>query len=85
MGYIKGQYRDHYYITCRDINIVNLQDDNTAYISTEKVDEFLEPIEQALVSLFKRFDHNLLKGNADKFDFLVRNDEEVTLDLDILT
>ena len=70
---------------CRDIDIVNLQGDNMAYISTEKVDEFMEPLEQALVSLFKRFDHNLLKGNANKFDFLVRNDEEVTLNIDILT
>ena len=55
---------------CSDIDIANLQDDNMAYISTEKVDEFMEPLEQALLSLFKRFEHNLLNGNADKFIFL---------------
>ena len=54
---------------CRDIDIENLQDDNMAYISTEKINEFMEPLEQASVSLFKRFEHNLLKGNADKFIF----------------
>ena len=70
---------------CRDIDIANLQDDNMAYISTEKVDEFMEPLEQALVSLFKRFEHDLLIGNADKFDFLASNDEEVTINIDILT
>ena len=74
MGYIKDQYWDHYCIICRDIDIENLQDDNMVYISTE-VDEFMEPLEQALVSLLKRFEHNLLKGN----------DEKVTLNIDILT
>ena len=52
---------------CRNIDIENLHDDNMAYISTEKVDEFMKPLEQALVSLFKRFELNLLKGNTDKF------------------
>ena len=70
---------------CSDIDIANLQDDNMAYISTEKIDEFMEPLRQVLVSLFKRLEHNLLKGNADKFDFLVSNDEEVTLNINILT
>ena len=69
MGYIKDQYWDHYCIMCRDIDIENLQDDNMAYISTEKINEFIEPLEQASVSLFKRFKHDLLKGNADKFIF----------------
>ena len=70
---------------CRDINIPNLQYHDMAYISTEKVDEFVEPLEQSLVSLFKRLEHNRLKSNTDKFDFLVSNDEEGTLNLDILT
>ena len=69
MGCIKNQYWDHYCIMCRDIDTENLQDDNMAYISTEKIDEFMEPLEQVLVSLFKRFEHNLLKGNAEKFIF----------------
>ena len=72
-------------IMCRDIDIANLQENNMAYISTEKVDEFMESLEQALVSLFKWFEHNLLKDNADNFDFLVSNDEEVILNIDILT
>ena len=73
------------FFMCRDIDIANRQDDNMPYISTEKVNEFMESLEQALVYLFKQFEHNLLKGNADKFDFLVSNDEEVTLNIDVLT
>ena len=69
----------------RDIDIANLQDDNMPYIFTENVYEFMESLEQALVSLFKRIKDNLLKSNADKFGFFVRNDEEVTLNIDILT
>ena len=42
----------------------------------------MEAPEQVLVSLFKRLHHNLLKGNADKCNFLVSNDEEVTLNAD---
>ena len=70
---------------CSDIDIAYLQDDNMAYISTKKVDESMESLQQALVSLFKRFEHNLLKDNANKSDFLVSNDEEVIFNIDILT
>ena len=41
----------------------------------------MEAPEQVLVSLFKRLHHNLLKGYADKCNFLVSNDEEVTLNV----
>ena len=51
---------------CRDTNIANLQDDNMPYICTEKVDEFMKSLVQALLSLSKRFEYNLLKANADK-------------------
>ena len=72
------------FFTRRDIDIANLQDNNMPYIFTEKADEFMESLEQALVYLFKRFEHHLLKSNADNFGFLVNNDEEVTLNRDIL-
>ena len=75
----------HLFFMCGDINIASLQDDNMPYIFTEKVDEFIVSLEQALVCLFKRFEHNLLKNNADNFGFLVSNDEEVTLNIDVLT
>ena len=39
-------------------------------------------LEQVLVSLSKQFEHNLLKDNADKCNFLVSNDQEVTLNVD---
>ena len=55
---------------CRDIDIANSQDDNMPYIFTEKVDEFMKSLVQALLSLFKRFEHYRLKGNADKCNFL---------------
>ena len=90
LGFLKGQYWDHHYImhlsriyfSCGDIHIAKLSDDNTPYIFTTKVDNIMEAREQVIVPLFKRLHHNLLKGNTDKYNFLVSNDEEVTLNVD---
>ena len=41
------------------------------YLSAKNVEDVLEFLEQASVSLFKWFENNLLKGNADKCQFLV--------------
>ena len=90
MGFLKGQYWDHHYImhlsriyfSCGDIHIAKLSDDNTPYIFTTKVDNIMEAQEQVSGSFFKRLNQNLLKGNANKCNFLVSNDEEVTLNVD---
>ena len=44
-------------------------DDNTPYLSAKNVEDVLEFLEQASVSLFKWFENNLLKGNADNASF----------------
>lgn len=70
------------YFSCGDIHIAKLSDDNTPYIFTTKVDNIMEAQEQVSGSFFKRLNQNLLKGNANKCNFLVSNDEEVTLNVD---
>ena len=46
-------------------------DDNTPYLSAKHVEDVKESLEQASVSLFRWFETNLLKSNADKCHFLV--------------
>lgn len=70
------------YFSCGDIHIAKLSDDNTPYIFTTKVDNIMEAQEQVSGSFFKQLNQNLLKGNANKCNFLVSNDEEVTLNVD---
>ena len=65
----------------RDIHIANFADDNTPYLSAENVEDVIESIERASVSLFRWFENNLLKGNADKCQFLVSTSQEVSLNV----
>ena len=44
------------------------------YTSAKNIDDVIESLEQPSVSLFKWFELNLLKGNADKFHFLTSTD-----------
>ena len=64
-----------------DIDIANLGDDNTLYLSAENVEDVIESLERASVSLFRWFENNLLKGNADKCHFLVSTSQEVSLNV----
>ena len=64
-----------------DIDIAHFGDDNTPYLSTKNVENIIESLERALVSLFRWFENNLLKGNADKFHFLVSTSQEVSLNV----
>ena len=59
-----------------DIDIANFADDNTPYLFAKNV---IESLERASVSLSRWFENNLLKGNADKYYFLVSTSEEVGL------
>ena len=54
-----------------DIDISNIADDNTPYLSHKTVEDVVESLERASVSLFRWFENNLLKANADKYHFLV--------------
>ena len=64
-----------------DTDITNFTDDNTSYLSAKNVEDVTEYLEQALVSLFRWFENNLLKGNADKCHFLVSTSQEVSLNV----
>ena len=64
-----------------DIDIANFADDNTPYLSAKNVEDVIESIERASVSLFRWFENNLLKGNADKCHFLVSTSQEVSLNV----
>ena len=44
--------------------------DNTPYTSTKTIDDVIESLEQASMSLFNWFELKLLKGNADNCHFL---------------
>ena len=62
-----------------DIDIANFADNNMPYLSAKYVEDIMESLERASVSLFKWFENNLLKGNADKCHFLVSTSQEVSL------
>ena len=64
-----------------DIDIANFADDNTPYLSAKNIEDIIESLEQASVSLFRWFENNLLKDNADKFHFLVSPSQEVSLNV----
>ena len=54
-----------------DIDIANFADDNTPYLSAKNTEDVIESLERASVSLFRWFENNLLKGNADKYHFFL--------------
>ena len=51
------------------------------YLSAKNVEDAIESVERASVSLFKWFENNLLKGNADTCHFLVSTSQEVSLNV----
>ena len=64
-----------------DIDIANFADDNTPYLSAKNTEDVIESIERASVSLFRWFENNLLKGDADKCHFLVSTSQGVSLNV----
>ena len=54
-----------------EINIVNFADENAPYLSAKYEEDVTESLERVSVSLFRWFENNLLKDNADKYHFLV--------------
>ena len=47
----------------------------------KNVEDVIESLERASVSLVRWFENNFLKGNADKFHFLVSTSQEVNLNV----
>ena len=64
-----------------DIDIANFSDDNTPYLSAKNVEDAIESLEQASASLFRWFENNILKGNADKRNILVNTSQEANLNV----
>ena len=64
-----------------DIDIANFADDNTPYLSAKNVEDVIESLERASVSLFRWLENNLLKGNVDKCHFFVSTSQEVSLNV----
>ena len=62
-------------------DIANFADDNTPHLSAKNVEDVIESLERAFVSLFRWFENNLLKGNSDKCHFLVSTSQEVGLNV----
>ena len=65
-----------------DFDIANFANDNTSYPSAKNIEDVMESVEKALVSLFQWFELNLSKRNADKCDVPVSDDQEVSLNVD---
>ena len=62
-----------------DIDIANFVHDNTPYLSAKNVEDVIESLERASLSLFRWFQNNLLKGNVGKCHFLVSANKEASL------
>ena len=62
-------------------DVAHFADDNTPYLSAKNVDDVIESLERASVSLFRCFENNVLKGNVDKCHFLVSTSQEVSLNV----
>ena len=64
-----------------DIDVANFADDNTPYLSAKNIKDVIESLERASVSLFRWFENNLLKDNADKCHLLVSTNHKVSLNV----
>ena len=64
-----------------DIDITNFADDNTSCLSAKYVEDVIESLERASVSLFRWSENNLFKSNAAKCHFLVSTSQEVSLNV----
>ena len=64
-----------------DIDIANFANDNMPYLSAKNVEDVIESLDRTSVSLFRWFEYNRLKGNADKCNFLVSTSQELSLNV----
>ena len=62
-----------------DTDIASYADDNTPYISADKIDGVIKSLEEASKILFKWFSDNLMKINANKCHFLVCTNNTVKI------
>ena len=62
-----------------DTDIASYADDNTTYIIDDTVEGVIKSLEEVSKKLFKWFDDNLMKSNADKCNLLVSTNETVKI------
>ena len=62
-----------------DVDIASYADDNTPYVIADDVNGVIASLEKALKTLFKCFENNLLKSNADKCHLLVNSSDAISL------
>lgn len=60
-----------FFIIADSYDIASYVDDNTPYVSANIMDGVVESLEEASIKLFKRFNDNLMTGNANKCRLLV--------------
>ena len=73
------------FFTIEDTAIASCADGNTPYMSSDTIEGLIQSLEEVSKKLFKWFDDNLMKSNADKCHLLVSTNESVkiTRDFDI--
>ena len=74
------------FFTIEDTDIVSYADDNTPYMGSDTIEGIIQSLEEVSKKLFKWFDDNLMKSNADKCHLLVNTNESVKItirDVDI--
>ena len=62
-----------------DTDIASYADDNTPYVSADKIDGVIKSLEEASKILFKWFNDSLMKINADKCHLLVSTNNTVKI------
>ena len=62
-----------------DIDIASYADDNTPYIIADNIDGVIKSLEEASEILFKWFNDNLMRINADKCHLLVSTNNTVKI------
>ena len=67
------------FFVIEDTDIASYADDNTPYIIDDTVEGVIKSLEEVSKKLFKWFDDNLLKNNADKCHLLVSTNETVKI------
>ena len=62
-----------------DTDIASYADDNTPYVSADEIDGLIKSFEEALEILFKWYNDDLMKTNADKCHLLVSTNNTVKI------
>ena len=57
-------------------------DDNTPYVTSNKVNDVIKILENDDIRLFKWFSDNQMKTNKDKYQLIVGNNEYVSIKID---